>query len=175
VHTGLFQQEIIGASFQIKSVYSVFSWVKRSKIWAIFKEDIYIHVYIFIYIQIYIYMYKYICIYMHYVWVGVGVCVCECVCVCVCVCVFVCVSVAHKRAAGRLCHTTSFRYIPAHSYMYIYIYICIYMYVYIYTCVCVCGCVQRMSEQQGSRVVPKPGMTIPFYWQEGIEYVRLCL
>ena len=28
----------------------------------------------------------------------------------------------------------------------------------------------RMDEQQGKRVVPQPGMSIPFYWQEGIEY-----
>jgi len=27
-----------------------------------------------------------------------------------------------------------------------------------------------MDSQPGSRVVPKPGMAIPFYWQEGIEY-----
>jgi len=28
----------------------------------------------------------------------------------------------------------------------------------------------RMEMQPGKRVVPQPGMTIPFYWQEGIEY-----
>jgi len=27
-----------------------------------------------------------------------------------------------------------------------------------------------MEAQPGQRVVPKPGMAIPFYWQEGIEY-----
>lgn len=29
---------------------------------------------------------------------------------------------------------------------------------------------QRLEQQPGTKVVPKPGMAIPFYWQEGIEY-----
>jgi hypothetical protein len=29
---------------------------------------------------------------------------------------------------------------------------------------------KRLEAQPGTKVVPKPGLTVPFYWQEGIEY-----